>query len=664
MSDLALSHSLSPLTFSHPGLRNVVVEATRSARTKPIRSMRKWACDELVIPNGPFEGERFRVENQPILGLLLDEFDSGRWVEKYCTGPSQSAKTFGCWFIPIAYHIAELGEDIVAGVPDKNMADNKWQEDLLPAFKASPALKKLLPSTGPGSEGGKVNDVVRFTNGATIKWMSRSGSDQSKAGFTARVIAVTEAAGFSLSTETSVEAEPLKQIEARQRAWDYQERCSYVEGTLTIPDQLPWQAREESSQSRIVSPCPNCGGWISPERQHLTGWKNAETEIEAEDSSFWICPLCDDPIDEQQRRSSLADCRILHGTQSLDRKGNVIGPLPPTRRLWFHWQAWHNMFVSTSSLGREEWEASRKPEDSPERQSAERELCQFVHGMCYTPDLLDSMELDPKSVASRRSRIARGMLPADTKFVTVGIDIGKYQGWWYGMAFRECGQIHTFDFGSFDIASDIKPTIGDAIFSSLVDFSAICETGWTIQGDGKLRKPDQIWIDAGYQPDAVFEFIRSRGKHSYKKSIYFPIIGRGTGQMQRIYEAPKSVGGRIIQVGKRWHVSQVPKHYAYEIMVDSDHWKEELHSHLAIHHDTPGALGFFVASQKDLERVSRHLTNEKKMQEFQPGKGIVTRWVRIGQQHWLDAAYLARAAGDRCGWRPPKIAREAVEGVQ
>lgn len=637
----------------HPGLLSEISLAAYRARVKPVRTMREWAEQELIIPNGPCEGDRFRIENQPILGLLLDEFDSGRWVEKYTTGPSQSAKTYGCWFIPIAYHIAELCEDVVAGVPDMRMADNKWQEDLLPAFRASPALRKLLPTSGPGSEGGKVNDSIRFAHGPTIKWMSRSGSDQSKAGFTSRVIAVTEAAGFSQSTETSLEAEPLKQIEARQRAWDYPERCSYVEGTLTIAEQLPWQAREDSSQSRIVSPCPYCGAWISPERHHLVGWQGAVTEIEAEEKAHWVCPRCDEQIDEGMRRASILDCKILHGEQVISKRGVVSGDLPPTRRLWFHWHAWHNMFVSTASLGREEWEAERKPEDSPERQSAERELCQFVHGMCYKPELLDTIDLDPKTVAGRRNGFPRGILPHDTTHIAVGVDLGKFRGWWFGLAFRENGEIHCFDFGSFDIESNVEPTIGDAIYRGLVDFSAICDSGWAISGSSELCSPDQVWIDAGYQPDAVFRFIRGVGKHSAKKSRYFPSLGRGTGQMQRIYEAPKSVGGRIIQIGQRWHVSQVPKHFSYEIFVDSDHWKEELHNHLSIKRGTPGALGFFVATQRDLDRVARHLTNEKKVTEFVAGKGAVTKWVKIGQQHWLDAAYLAMAAGDRAGWRPP-----------
>jgi phage terminase large subunit GpA-like protein len=625
----------------------------QSARSRPLRTMRKWACDEIVIPNGPHAGNNFKVETQPVFGLLLDEIDAKRWYEIVISGPSQSGKSLLAFCFPIAFHLSEIGEDVVSGVPDMRMADNKWQEDLLPTFQASPSLRKLIPTAGPGSEGGKVNDVIRFSNGATLKWMSRGGSDQSKAGFTARVVAVTEAAGFSQSTETSVESSPLQQIQARQRAWKEEDRATYIEGTLTIHEQMPWAARAESSQSRIVSPCPHCGEWIHPGRRHVRGWQDAETELDSERLSHWICPKCEEPINDTERRASLLKCKILHGDQKINKRGRITGDLPPTRRLFFHWTAWHNLFVSVSEIGKKEWKANRLPDESPEREAAEKELCQFVHSECYVAAALESTELDPRAVANRRVRIPRSVLPHDTQVVTIGVDLGKYHGWWFGMAARECGRLHCFDYGKFDIESDVY-TLPVAITNALIGFREICEVGWPMQdGGATLRQPDQVWIDAGYQPDAVFAFIRGLGPHSLK-ARYIPSIGRGSGQMQRIYESPSKVGGRVLQIGERWHASKVPKHKAYEITVDSDHWKDQIHNHLAIAQDSPGALEFFIASERDHQRMARHLTNEKRVVEFQPGKGQVTKWIRTGDQHWLDCCYLARAAAGRAGWRISK----------
>lgn len=645
------------LAVTNPLLLRRAATACRQAQIKPIRSMRRWAEEELVIPNGPKEGDPFLVENQPVLGLLLDEFDSGRWVEHYTTGPSQSAKTFGCFVIPIAYHLSERGEDVVCGVPDMNMAADKWADDLLPAFQASPSLRKQLPTRGSGSDGGKITDSVELNNSAKLKLMSRGSKDQGKAGFTARIVSVTELAGFSVSVESSVEAGPLDQLEARQKSWDYPERRTYAEGTLTVAEQLPWSARADSSCSRIVSPCPNCGAWVQPQRQHLIGWQDAENIIQAEEQAHWICPVCTDPIDDDQRRESVQDCAILHGEQTIDRRGRVKGELPPTRRLWFHWQSWHNLFVSTASVARDEWLASRMAEESDEREKAERKLCQFVHGVCFTPSNVDSLELDPKAIASRRSSSPRGVLPSDTEHFTIGVDLGKYLGWWIGLAFRPNGKIRVFDFGSFDICSDQLP-IAQAIVKGLQDLHEMTEAGWAVHGKSDVRKPDKVWIDAGYQGEAVHHWVKSLGKVT-AKGRYMPIIGRGTGQMQSSYLAPAKRSSRILMIGDNWHLNKVPKYRSFEVHVNADHYKEVVQESVSLHRDLPGAMDFFVASERDLSTIARHFTNEKKTIEFKPGKGRVVKWLRLGQQHWLDSAGYARAAASSLGWKVPII----TEGV-
>jgi hypothetical protein len=108
----------------------------------------------------------------------------------------------------------------------------------------------------------------------------------------------------------------------------------------------------------------------------------------------------------------------------------------------------------------------------------------------------------------------------------------------------------------------------------------------------------------------------------------------------------------------------VPKHFAYEILVNADSYKEQVHFALSLQKELPGALDFFLASGRELEVLSRHLTNEKKIVEFQPGKGAVTKWLRTGQQHWLDAAAYSIAAGKRLGWKVVVDAAMAKEKIE
>jgi len=111
----------------------------RQSQVRPVRTIRQFCEEELIVNDGPHKGP-FRVANQPVIGLWFDEIDSGRWVEHYFTGPSQWGKTLVGFIAPALYYTAELGEKYVLGVPDMKMGQNKWEIDLKPAFDSAPGL--------------------------------------------------------------------------------------------------------------------------------------------------------------------------------------------------------------------------------------------------------------------------------------------------------------------------------------------------------------------------------------------------------------------------------------------------------------------------------------------------------------------------------------------
>ncbi len=75
--------------------------------------------------------------------------------------------------------------------------------------------------------------------------MSAGSDDAGKAGFTARVLGVTEAARFSSNGDASVEADPLRQLRARQRSFEDHER--------------PYVCRRDGNGRRGVTMGPQSG---------------------------------------------------------------------------------------------------------------------------------------------------------------------------------------------------------------------------------------------------------------------------------------------------------------------------------------------------------------------------------------------------------------------
>jgi len=247
------------------------------ARPRRVRSLRHFAEQEIVIPDGPFQGRRFRCDRQPYTGLWFDAVDTGNWSRCVATGPTQSGKTLAGFVIPLLYHLFEIGETVICGLPDMDMAIDKWREDILPAIEQS-RFRDLMPRQGGGSRGGRV-ESLQFLNGATLKFMSGGGGDKSRAGFTSRVVVITETDGMDRPGAASRESDKITQLEARTRAYGSRKRV-YMECTVSTEEGRTWQEYTHGTKSRIVLPCPHCDAWVSPEREQLVGWQEAGSQAE------------------------------------------------------------------------------------------------------------------------------------------------------------------------------------------------------------------------------------------------------------------------------------------------------------------------------------------------------------------------------------------------
>ena len=70
--------------------------------------MRQYTEDELIIPEGQYKDERFRLYRQPFVGLLLDAIDSGLWNQIAVTGCVQGGKSLFGFVNPAAYHLTSV----------------------------------------------------------------------------------------------------------------------------------------------------------------------------------------------------------------------------------------------------------------------------------------------------------------------------------------------------------------------------------------------------------------------------------------------------------------------------------------------------------------------------------------------------------------------------
>lgn len=645
-----------------------------SARPRHVMGHREFAESRVRLGSGPRKGERFRVADQPLTGLLLDEFDNPRWNEIFITGPSQSSKSLCGFVIPTLRDISELRLDALCGCPEADMMSDKWDKDFLPVMNASPDLQPLIPTKGPGSKGGRIKDRITFTNGVDLKVMTVGGRDTNKAGFSSPRLRLTEAAGWSKKSENSVEGGAFRQVKARLRAFkrDDPRRCMTVEGTMTVPEELPAVARgsdddEEviSTRSTIQGPCPHCREFIHPIRDHLVGWQDALTESEVKEHASWFCYKCGGTIDDDQRAAMMQHCRLVHFGQHVDTEsGDVLGETPETSTLWFQWGSFHNLLLGAADIALDEFEAKRIDEGTQERENANKALCQFVHGVTFKSTLTENEPLDNKKIAKRAVVYKKNVIPADTLKLSIGVDIGDWFGWWFAIAFRANGVYHVPAYGKFNIKRNKSEDLSTRIRAALYKFSEdVVEPGFPMEGSVKPRVPDKVWIDGGYMPEDVAKAVRKLGP--FRHNRYRKVIGRGRSVVNTSYAHRSKVSSSTVMFGNQWYgepnyIRKIP-----EIVFNADYWKLHVDERLRADEGKRGSMVFYApdgqSAAKEHALVARHLSNEQFVKEWKIDKGIVEHWKKTGDQHLKDAAAMACGAGDEAGFSLTEIPVDVPE---
>jgi len=628
--------------------------------------MRHFANEEIWHPKGPFAGRRYSESRQPFSRLFFDLVERP-WKMINALGCVQSGKTLLVWVIPILYHLFEVGEDVIAGVPTMNTVRDKWREDLLPVIAHS-RYRDLLPVRGGGARGGTNFTAIQFRHGPTLRFMSFGGDDKTRASYPARVVAITEADGGDEIATASHETDKISQIHARTNSFGRRARI-YQECTVTHKKGRIWSDYALGTASRIVRPCPHCGDWVSPEREQLTGWVDAESIEEAREKSTWRCPSCGNPWTDDQRRAANASATIVHRGQEITPAGEIVGVAAETDTLGFRWSAIDNHFLDAGDIGADEWKRARQSD----LQAGERYMLQFMYATPIEIDIVDSAELSITAIAQRQRPEGRGVVPPDFRVVTVGADISKYRIYWIALAWSADARCHVLDYDQIEVPSR-EVGFEKAVLIALSELRDICETGW--KSDEGRKRPNLVWIDSGWQGEEkekpVYAFVAScRG------DIYQACKGYGAGQERKFYSRPKATGSSVVSIGEGYHFARLPKHKIKLVEIDANQWKSFFHARLTTPVFDPkangpvyrpGTLTLFKESSREHLTLASHFVAEKKVEEFKRGR-LVTKWVREAKaNHWFDGAYLACAAGHKAGVRlipiaaKPKLGQRIIRG--
>lgn len=633
--DLPTQQSKIPWTeYAIPGAKALRDVFNRVVPVQRYRRMADFAEQEVVLPDGPYQGQRFRVSRQPAHGLFFNAVDSGNWFRYACTGPQQSGKTLAFVVIPILYHLFERTQTVLFGLPTMDMANDKWKLDLKPAIEAS-QYARFMPRKGGGSAGG-TPELIQFTNGSNLKFITAGGGDEKRAGFTGPILVVTEVSHLDQVGGTSDEATKLKQMEGRVRAYRASGQARiYLESTVTIEEGRIWQEWSQGTSGEVVFQCHSCAEWIAPGRDNLIGWHDAKTESEAELLSRWACPVCGIVFDDVTRNRQLQGARLRHRGQTITPDGKAVGEIIPSKTMGFRYSASTNTFMTAGIVGADEWKGAREVDQD----NAEKELLQWTWALPSKPKQQDVEPLDFKAVMNRQSQWPRGTMPSDVVLISAGVDVREKQLDWFVTAKRTNGQPLCIDYGFEPVlreASDLQTALKQAVRYLQEKF----DKGWMIEGTETFRGIDIALIDIGWETDTIRDALNN---HQLWRRA------KGFGYKQHSganYSAPTTPKGSVYhQIGEGWHDVILTRGATRfrELHNNADHWKRRVHQSLTVAADSSAALLLPKTDRPDGRiEVAKQLTAEREQTVFEVGKGTVRKWVQtFSRNHFLDACYMS-----------------------
>lgn len=542
--------------------------------------------------------------------------------------------------IPTLYALFELRETVIVGVPSEAIMEDKWTVDLKPVIEGS-RYRDLLPDIGSGSRGGKAL-TVQFRNGAILRFMTGGGDDQSRSAYTSRFLRITEVDGFDEVGSSSREGTKFDQLERRTLAFGAAANV-IGECTATIETGRIWKEYTNGSRSRIAIPCPHCGEYVTPEREHLVGWQDATSEAQAVASAAIACPSCGAMWSNAQRIEANRRGVLVHRGQEVGKDGVVRGDLPPTRTLGFRWNCVNSiMNQDRLSLVAAKEYAVKHADD---QDAAETDLKQSEWAVPAKPPVETASEVNAHRLRSRiLANHGPGVCPADTQFVTVGIDVGKWQLHWTAAAWRPGATPHVAEYGIEPVDSHAMAE-EEAIKLALRRLIDTFGTRFR-RGDAVL-KPAFVLIDAGWYQDTILQLTAEYG------SDVWPTKGFGESQERLGFgNRKRESGSKVLDIGEtdNYSLIQLPGgQKLFEIQVD--YWKTWLHKRASTPLDTRGALTLHDA--EDHHAYTKQLSAEQALQKFDPKRGTITYWHNKTRRknHYLDATVLACIGGHMAGAR-------------
>jgi len=261
-----------------------------------------------------------------------------------------------------------------------------------------------------------------------------------------------------------------------------------------------------------------------------------------------------------------------------------------------------------------------------------------------------------QAVCKKVNGLPRGIIPTWSECVTAYIDIHGRLLYWVIAAWRKGAYGVVIDYGTAPVysptegrltATDNIRGVQEAIFNSLLEWATWeADNGYPLADSDNINHVDLCLIDSGWMSDPVYKFVATRG------SKFRASKGFGTGSQMNRYRSPSKNTPAGLR-GAHWHAGRIPKERLYLYSLDSDYYKNAVHSGLLTPAEHMQSITLF-GSEPVLHRTfAEQICAEVWKKQFTTGRGWREGFhVASRHNHYLDCLAGAYAAANMLGISP------------
>ena len=579
-----------------------IIAGTLAALIAPAAPMlpSAWAAANLVVPDGPYAGERFNPQLTPYLVEPLDFFAGDDPTNKQVIRKSAQTGFTLLAIAAIGYSIDREPCRIMVVQPTDSALSEFNREKLQPAIDQSAALRKKVRSQTSRSAQGSTTYSKRYPGGSLTLAIATSTADLR--GKTIKKVIKDEASEYP--DDLDGQGSPHGMIEVRYESFlataDWKELdistpvikgACYIDAEFHAGDQRFWNV-----------PCPGCGEDIVFEFG-----QNFHFETAFPYNAHYVSPCCGTVIEG-------------HAKNALVRQGRWVARAPaPGKHRSYHFDALSSPFVPWDKIAERAIAARADPAKAKTFDNLTLGIAHEVKG--DAPDHVRLMGL--------REDYDRARIPPRALMLVAAADVQANAIYVEIAAFAPDRQSWVVD------ALVLDGDTSDPERGAFAKLGQVYETLWP-DSFGGARRVDALGVDSGFRAHVVYSWVRGR-------PTTFALKG-GDGWSRAPISTPSLVdidlgGKRIKQGAAVWTVGTWSLKAQFYADLRKRRLAEgaELEPAGACHH------GRFLEENYFSQITSEYLADER-------NRGRQRKvWKERGANHFLDCRIYNLALADYLG---------------